>query len=299
MPFRSSNALASFQGNINKIIVKKLDIFVIVYLNDIFIYTKDPGQGYVEVVRWVPDFLRINSLFANLKKCRFHKDEIRFLEYVVLSQDICMEDKKIEAVRNWLEPKSVRDIQVFISFVNFYQIFIQGFNRIAIPLTSILKTTGLSGLSAPKAFKAENNEVVECSSRADKMVFKSRMLKNKKSEIWTHFGAMEEPIFLTPNTKKAFNPLRQAFIKASILQHFDPEYYIQIETNVSGYTISGVLSELISDQVTLDSKLNLTKKSYFGQWHQVAYFSRKMILVETWYEMHDAELLAIVKAFKT
>ena len=67
MPFRLSNAPASFQGYINKILAEKLDIFVIVYLDDIFIYTKDPGQGHVEAVRWVLDVLRRHGLFANLK----------------------------------------------------------------------------------------------------------------------------------------------------------------------------------------------------------------------------------------
>ena len=85
MSFELSNASASFQGYINKILVEKLDIFVIVYLDDILIYTKDLGQGYVEAVRWVLDVLRRHGLFANLKKCRFHKDEVRFLGYIVLA----------------------------------------------------------------------------------------------------------------------------------------------------------------------------------------------------------------------
>ena len=83
MPFGLSNASASFQGYINKILAKKLDIFVIVYLDDILIYTEDPGQPHVDAVWWVLEELRRNGLFANLKKCRFHKDEVRFLGYVV------------------------------------------------------------------------------------------------------------------------------------------------------------------------------------------------------------------------
>ena len=120
---------------------EKLDIFVIVYLDDILIYTKDPGQGHMEAVRWVLDLLRKNGLFANLKKFRFHKDEVRFLGYVVSNHGIQIEDERIKAVKNWPEPKSVRDIQVFISFINFYQLFIRGFSRIAAPLTSMLKMT--------------------------------------------------------------------------------------------------------------------------------------------------------------
>ena len=83
MPFGLSNAPASFQGYINKILAKKLDVFVIVYLDNIFIYTKDPGQGYVEAVRWMLDVLRRHELFANLKKCQFHKDKVCFLGYIV------------------------------------------------------------------------------------------------------------------------------------------------------------------------------------------------------------------------
>ena len=63
--------------------------------------------------------------------------------------------------------------------------------------------------------------------------------------------------YLTPNAKRAFDQLRQAFTKAPILQHFDPEQYIRIETDASGHTISGVLSQLTND---------------LGQWHLVAYF---------------------------
>ena len=69
MPFRLSNAPASFQGYINKILVEKLDIFVIVYLDDIFVYIEDQGQDHMEAMRWVLDILRKNSLFTNLKKC--------------------------------------------------------------------------------------------------------------------------------------------------------------------------------------------------------------------------------------
>ena len=69
MPFGLSNAPTSFQGYINKILGKKLDFFVIVYLDDILIYTKDLGQGHVKAVRWMLNVLRGYVLFANLKKC--------------------------------------------------------------------------------------------------------------------------------------------------------------------------------------------------------------------------------------
>ena len=107
MPFGLSNAPVSFQGHINKVLAEKLDIFVIMYLNDILIYTKNQGRGYIEVVQWVLDILRKNGLFANLKKCWFHKNEVQFLGYIVSSQGIKIGDKRIEVVKNWPEPKLV------------------------------------------------------------------------------------------------------------------------------------------------------------------------------------------------
>ena len=110
MPFGLSNTLASFQGYINKILAEKLDIFVIVYLDDILIYIEDPGQGYIKVIWWILDILRKHSLYTYLKKCRFHKDEVRFFGYIVLAQRVKIEDKKIEAVKNWPKLTSVHDI---------------------------------------------------------------------------------------------------------------------------------------------------------------------------------------------
>ena len=79
---------------------KKLDIFIIMYLDDIFVYIKDPGQGHVEAVWWMLDLLRKNSLFANLKKYQFYKDKVQFPRYVVSSHNIQIEDERIEVVKN-------------------------------------------------------------------------------------------------------------------------------------------------------------------------------------------------------
>ena len=99
MPFGLTNALASFQGYMNMIFAEKLDNFVIVYLDDILIYTDDDGDGHVSAVRWVLEQLRTFSLFANLKKCQFHREEVRFLGYVVSSKGIRIEDERIEVVK--------------------------------------------------------------------------------------------------------------------------------------------------------------------------------------------------------
>ena len=304
MPFGLTNAPASFQGYINKILAEKLDIFVIVYLDNILIYTNDDGDGHVSAVQWVLEQLRKFSLFANLKKCRFHQEEVRFLGYVVSSKGIRMEDERIEAVKQWPEPQSVRDIQVFLGFANFYRRFIQGFSRIAAPFTSMLKTSGSTeskiqpgdggvgigvsraGLEGSKLDGSElhGNEVdggeVEDDEIGEKVQKRSKSKNSSKSK-----KTIRSLDFLTPGAKLAFTKLRQAFFKALILHHFDPKCHIWIETDALGYAIGEVLSQLISDNS--------------GQWYPVAFFFRKMILAETRYETHNSELLAIVEAFKT
>ena len=139
-----------------------------------------------------------------------------------------------------------------------------------------------------------------------KILSQSKKLKNNKSKIptRTNLGTTGEPMFLTPGAREAFNQLKQAFTKAPILRHFDPECHIGIETDALGYAIGGVLSQLTPDQVTLNSKLNSAKskvstKPDLNQWYPVTYFSRKIIPAEIRYKTHDAELLAIVEAFKT
>ena len=141
---------------------------------------------------------------------------MRFLGYVVSSQSIRMENERIEVVRNWPEPKSVRDIQVFIGFANFYRRFIRGISKIAAPLTSMLKTTGSS--DSALSLRADDNEIVGGGGKAeDQNLSKSKKSKNVKSGVQTHLGTAGEPIFLTPNAREAFNQLRQAFIEAPIL----------------------------------------------------------------------------------
>ena len=147
MSFKLTNALAIFQGYINKILAEKLDVFVIVYLDDIFIYTENEGKKHVEAVWWVLEQLRKHSLYANLKKCQFHQEEVRFLGYIISHQGIQIEEKQIKAVRDWPEPQSVRDIQVLLRFANFYQRFIKEFSRLTALLTSRLKIVSTADLA--------------------------------------------------------------------------------------------------------------------------------------------------------
>ena len=110
MPFGLTNAPESFQSYVNKILAEKLKIFVIVYLDNILIYIEDPGKALVEVVWWVPEVLGKYGLYANLKKCRFYQDEVKFLGFIISRDGIRMEEERINTVKKWPEPQSVRDI---------------------------------------------------------------------------------------------------------------------------------------------------------------------------------------------
>ena len=170
---------------------------------------------------------------------------MRFLGFVVFTDDIWMEEKRIDAIKKWPEPELVQDIQVFIDFANFHRYFIKGFNRIAAPFTAMLKTTRSSVVSASRV---NDNEVVDGGGAigggvVDQSNASRKLAKSKSRTKSGHLGNsnnLEEPKFLTFNAKEAFNRLRQAFTKVSILRHFDLEYFIRIETNVSGYTIGEV-----------------------------------------------------------
>ena len=259
MFFRLSNAPASFQSYITKILAKKLDVFVIVYLNDILIYTKDEGQGHIEAVWWILDFLKKNGFFANLKKCRFYQDKICFLRYIISAQKVKMEDERIEVVRDWPESKSIKDIHIFFRFANFYRRFIQSFSKIAGLLTLMLKTTrSAENLSLLMAEDTKVGSIGGGGDCDDETVERSS-LTSKNSNRATGY--------LTPGAKQAFTQLRQVFTKAPILRHLDSECHIRIKTDASGYAIGGVLSQL-----TLNN---------LGQWHPVAFYSQKMIPAKT------------------
>ena len=124
---------------------------------------------------------------------------------------------------------------MFIRFANFYWRFIQGFRKIAAPLSSMLKTS-FQPASALLATSVDDSKVVGSSSK--------NKGKLDKSDFTKPVRGAEEPSFLTPDARQAFTQLRQAFTKALILRHFDFEYYIQIKTDVFSYAMCNVLSQM-------------------------------------------------------
>ena len=127
------------------------------------------------------------------------------------------------------------------------------------------------------------NEAKKASTSIKKLIGADYLSANHVSHTVSNLVSKNVSKYLTPNAKKAFNQLRQAFTKAPILQHFDPEQYIWVKTDVFGHAIGRLLSQLTNN---------------LGQWYPVAYFLHKRIPAKTQYKTHDGEFLAIVEAFK-
>ena len=179
-------------------------------------------------------------------------------------------------MRNWPEPKWVRNIQVFLSFANFYWYFIPSCSKIVKLLTLMLQTNGSSKNLPSLMDMAEHNKFGIVDGIDD--------YENKTVERSTSKNLNKAMSYLTSEARLAFTKLRKMFIEALILQYFDLEYHIWIKTDASGYAISKILSQL-----TLDN---------LGQWHPLASYLQKIIPAKFWYKTHDSEFLAIVEAFK-
>ena len=208
MPFGLTNAPGSFQGYMNKILAEKLNIFVIVYLDIIVIYIKDSEKAHVEAVQWVLEVLRKYGFCANLKKCRFHKNEVRFLGFVVSRDGIRMEEERIDDIKKWPEPESIRDIQIFIGFANFYRRSIKSFNRIAALLNGILKTTRSS---VPSASRVDDDKDIGGGGAVGQSDTSRKSAKSKSQTKSGNLGNsidLEESKFLTSDARKAFNCLK-------------------------------------------------------------------------------------------
>jgi hypothetical protein len=138
MPFGLTNAPASFQSFINNVLRKHLDRFVIVYVDDILVYSKSITE-HVGHVRQVLQDLLANGIYCKLEKCQFHMDRTSFLGFIVSSDGISMDPDRIASIADWPVPTSVLELQIFLGFANFYRRFIEGYSRIISPITTLLR----------------------------------------------------------------------------------------------------------------------------------------------------------------
>ena len=120
MPFGLISAPAAFQCLMNNVFSDLLDICILVYLDDILIYS-DTLEEHRHHVREVLLWLWNNKLYAHGDKCSFHDDTVEYLDFILSLNDLLMDPSKVSTVLEWPEPHKVKDIQSFLGFTNFYR----------------------------------------------------------------------------------------------------------------------------------------------------------------------------------
>ncbi|GJS51339.1 reverse transcriptase domain-containing protein [Tanacetum coccineum] len=134
MPFGLTNAPAVFMDLINRVCRSYVDNFVIVFIDDILIYSKTQEE-HVEHLRLVLELLKKEKLYAKFSKCEFWLREVQFLRHVINGNGIHVDPSKIEAVKNWKAPRTPMEVRSFLGLAGYYRRFIENFSKIAKSLT--------------------------------------------------------------------------------------------------------------------------------------------------------------------
>jgi transposase InsO family protein len=138
MPFGLANAPAHFQAMMNDIFRDYIGVFVVVYLDDIVVYSDSMDEHWTQV-RAVLQVLRENQLYCRLEKCHFAQEQITYLGYILSQTGLSMDPLKVKAITEWPEPKNVNELQIFLGFANFYRRLIRGYATLTAPLTTMLQ----------------------------------------------------------------------------------------------------------------------------------------------------------------
>lgn len=137
MPFGMKNAPAIFQREMQRVLSDRLMKGVVVFVDDILIYTKTVDE-HADMVEWVLTRLRDEGYVAHPDKCEFFQREVSFLGHVVNADGIAVQQYKVQAVRDWPVPKDKRAVRGFLGLTGYYRRFIKDYGKLALPLTTLL-----------------------------------------------------------------------------------------------------------------------------------------------------------------
>ena len=138
MPFGWANASATFQNMMNKIFKDMIDHGVVIYLDDILIYSRSE-ENHIALTKKVLECLQEHQLAFSPEKCEWHMSKVNFLGYIISENVMEMDQENIKTVLEWKEPTTVKEVQSFLRFANFYGRFIQGYSKLTRSLTDLTK----------------------------------------------------------------------------------------------------------------------------------------------------------------
>nr|GFB49036.1 putative reverse transcriptase domain-containing protein [Tanacetum cinerariifolium] len=138
MPFGLTNAPVVFMDLMNRIFHEYLDKFVIVFIDDILVYSKSK-EGHEQHLRIMLEILRQKMLIAKFSKCEFWLHQVAFLGHIVYADGITMDPSKVEAITKWPRPTTVTEVRSFLGLAGYYRRFVEGFSRLALPLTQLMR----------------------------------------------------------------------------------------------------------------------------------------------------------------
>ena len=134
MPFELTNALAAFMDLMHRVFQPYLDHFVVVFVDDILIYSQSEDHLWI-----VLQALRDHQLYAKFSKCEFWLTEVKFLGHVVSASGVSVDPEKVEAFMSWERPKSVFEIHSLLGLARYYKRFIKDFSLLAAPMTRLTR----------------------------------------------------------------------------------------------------------------------------------------------------------------
>jgi hypothetical protein len=139
MFFGLTNAPATFQSMMNHIFRDLINEgYVTIYMDDILIHTPDDPTLHQRVVNDVLRILAENDLYLKPQKCVFKVCEVEYLGVIIHKDSIAMDPVKVQGVRNWMRPTTLKEVWAFLGFLNFYQMYIRGFSILASPLNTLV-----------------------------------------------------------------------------------------------------------------------------------------------------------------
>ena len=136
MPFGLTNAPVTFQALVQEVLCPFLDKFVVVYIDDILIYSQN-DQEHHQHLHQVLELLRQHKLYGKITKCEFFKNSVKYLGHIISSKGIGTDPKKIESIQTWPQPINIKQLQSFLGLCNYYRCFILDYSKIAAPLTDL------------------------------------------------------------------------------------------------------------------------------------------------------------------